>query len=340
MGMTSKQIAELAGVSRGTVDRALHRRGGVKPEVQQRIEALARQYGYRPGRAGKALVMQQALKVGLALNAAGNPFFDEVNRGIRAALEDYSDFPIELCRREARGYDVATQLRHIGELDKEGIAGLVVTPINHPEVAGLLNRLADTGRPVVALNSDLDGCRRLAYVGCNYESSGRTAAQLLGLLTGGKGRVLVVTGSIRVMGHNQRVTGFSRVLRTDFPGMDIVDVAETNDDDARAAREVAAAMTAHPDIDVLYFCAGGIAGGVEAAHATAQGRRLTIVGSDLTPDTRRLLETGRMQASIGQQPYEQGYNAMKTLLSRLLFRQEPAAERLYTANEIHIKYNI
>lgn len=54
MGITSKQIAELVGVSRGTVDRALHRRGGVKPEIQRRVEMLAREYGYRPDRAGKA----------------------------------------------------------------------------------------------------------------------------------------------------------------------------------------------------------------------------------------------------------------------------------------------
>ena len=42
MGITSQKIAELAGVSRGTVDRALNHRGGVKPQVQRRIEELMR----------------------------------------------------------------------------------------------------------------------------------------------------------------------------------------------------------------------------------------------------------------------------------------------------------
>ena len=45
MGITSQKIAELAGVSRGTVDRALNHRGGVKPQVQRRIEELARLIG-------------------------------------------------------------------------------------------------------------------------------------------------------------------------------------------------------------------------------------------------------------------------------------------------------
>ena len=38
--ITAKQIAELAGVSRGTVDRVLHRRGGGKLEVQEKIESI------------------------------------------------------------------------------------------------------------------------------------------------------------------------------------------------------------------------------------------------------------------------------------------------------------
>lgn len=93
MGITSKQIAELVGVSRGTVDRALHRRGGVKPEIQRRVEMLAREYGYRPDRAGKALVTREPLRVGVILNSKGNPFYEEVRRGLTEALGAFSDFP-------------------------------------------------------------------------------------------------------------------------------------------------------------------------------------------------------------------------------------------------------
>lgn len=57
MAVTLKQIAELAGVSRGTVDRALYNRGRVKPEVAERIRKIADDLGYQPNRAGKALAM-------------------------------------------------------------------------------------------------------------------------------------------------------------------------------------------------------------------------------------------------------------------------------------------
>ena len=40
--ITSRQLAEMAGVSRGTVDRVLNHRGGVRPEVQRLVDRLAR----------------------------------------------------------------------------------------------------------------------------------------------------------------------------------------------------------------------------------------------------------------------------------------------------------
>ena len=48
MAVTLQQIAEAAGVSRGTVDRALNNRGRIRPEVEERIKRIAREMGYQP----------------------------------------------------------------------------------------------------------------------------------------------------------------------------------------------------------------------------------------------------------------------------------------------------
>ena len=52
---TIKQISELSGVSRGTVDRVLNGRGHVSPEKERLVRSIAEQVGYKPNRAGKAL---------------------------------------------------------------------------------------------------------------------------------------------------------------------------------------------------------------------------------------------------------------------------------------------
>ena len=56
--VTIKQIADLCGVSRGTVDRVLNNRGNVKPEKRELILEMAKKLHYRPNPAGKALAAQ------------------------------------------------------------------------------------------------------------------------------------------------------------------------------------------------------------------------------------------------------------------------------------------
>ena len=68
MAVTAQQIADLAGVSRGTVDRALHNRGRVNPEVKEKIQKIALELRYKPNLIGQALVRsKQDFKLGVIL---------------------------------------------------------------------------------------------------------------------------------------------------------------------------------------------------------------------------------------------------------------------------------
>ena len=86
MGVTIRQIAEAAGVSRGTVDRALNNRGRIRPEVAERIRAIAAEMGYKPNQLGRALSMSRNnIKIGVILQGAETPFMKEVLKGIQEA---------------------------------------------------------------------------------------------------------------------------------------------------------------------------------------------------------------------------------------------------------------
>ena len=99
MAATIKDIAAAAGVSRGTVDRVLHGRGDVSAAVRDRVLRLAEELNYRPNRAALGLAaLKKPVRIGLLLPSEGNPFFDEVIRGARAA----SAPPPWTCRRSGR----------------------------------------------------------------------------------------------------------------------------------------------------------------------------------------------------------------------------------------------
>ena len=46
--ISTTKIAEICGVSQGTVDRALNNRAGINKNTKEKILSVAKEYGYRP----------------------------------------------------------------------------------------------------------------------------------------------------------------------------------------------------------------------------------------------------------------------------------------------------
>ena len=114
MAVTAQQIAELAGVSRGTVDRALHNRGRVNPEVAAKIHKIAAELGYKPNLIGQALVKsRREFKLGAILQSTETPTMQIVRAGVQRAAEELAASGVELIMRENRGLDTEMVLEHI-----------------------------------------------------------------------------------------------------------------------------------------------------------------------------------------------------------------------------------
>ena len=125
MAVPEQQIAEPAGGSRGTVDRALHNRGRVSPEVAARRQKIAEELGYRPNSIGQALVRaRQDIRLGAILQSAETPTMQDVAAGARQAAEELRDSGLEVELREVQGRDTAKVLRRIDELLDWGAGGL------------------------------------------------------------------------------------------------------------------------------------------------------------------------------------------------------------------------
>ena len=82
---TIKEIASLAGVSRGTVDRVLNHRGAVSPQTEQKIWEIVQALDYKPNKAGIVLAAQKKnLKLGVVLLGLATPFYDDILIGVRS----------------------------------------------------------------------------------------------------------------------------------------------------------------------------------------------------------------------------------------------------------------
>ncbi len=341
MSLSIKQIAELAGVSRGTVDRAINGREGINPEIKAKILAIAAEAGYRTNRAGKMLgIRKKPFKIGIQMPAVGNDFFVDVQAGLGAAAVELADYGLELMIRTMKGYSVEKQIAQIRDLVAEGIHALAFVPIDHPDISSLLNELSEREIPVMTINTDITVGPRLGYIGNDYFHSGTIAAGLMGLIAGKRPlKTLILTGSTRILGHNQRIAGFEQTVKQNYPEIGILDVEENQDDDNKSYQLVKAALTRWPEMDALYLTAAGVAGACQALQDHAGERRITLICFDQTKSAAPFQKSGLITASIGQEPFQQGYLAIKLLFEYLLDGTKPPPRTL-TRNEIFIREHL
>lgn len=250
---TIKEIAALAGVSRGTVDRVLNDRGAVNPETAEKIRKIAKELDYKPNRAGLVLAAQKKrLKLGVILFSTGNPFFQDVLAGINEKAEELAGYNCTVITKQI-SFGVEAQLQAVKELLAEEVNGIAMTPYNDERIRDCINTLYEQGIPVVTLNTDIENSRRIAYVGSNYTRSGATAAGLLQLMTSGTVNVGIVTGSSNILCHTERIAGFLKTLEPFSDRIRVVDTVEIHDDEVESYEKTTTLLSKHPEINALFF---------------------------------------------------------------------------------------
>lgn len=336
---TLKEIAELAGVSRGTVDRVLNHRGSVNEKTAEKVLHIAQSLNYQPNRAGTALAAQKKkYKIGVIVFGRSNPFFDALMCGVRAKSDELQSYGITTVSRRV-DFDVQSQLDAIDELAAEGIHGLVLAPYNDPAIRTRIDALAAAHIPVVTVNTDIDGSLRLAYVGSDYYQGGCIAAGLFALSAAAQPLSLgIITGSDSVLCHTERIRGLRTTLAQSYPHIKITDIAQNHDDEIESYTVTRQLLDAHPDINALFFTAAGIYGGCKAV--TESGRSPLCITFDEVPTTLSLLRSGTIRASISQQPYQQGYRSLDILFEYLTSGIRPEHELQYVDHSIIIRENI
>ena len=337
---TIKEIADLAGVSRGTVDRVLNKRGSVNPQTAEKILEIAQALDYKPNRAGLVLAAQKKnLKLGVILFGEGNPFFDDVIAGIRHKEEELACYNCSVIIKRV-AVDTDDQIRAIDELLREGVNGIAISPTNDKRLATKVDEIHELGIPVVALNTDIKNCKRLAFVGSNYYQSGATAAGLMRLMAKNEAVYIgIVAGSSEVLCHTERIAGFKHAIEK-CEHINIVETIMNLDDDFVSYDMTSQLLKEHPEINALFFAAGGVYGGCRSVLAQDRAKDMTIITFDQVETTKEMIMKDVISATICQEPFVQGSKPLDILFTYLATGELPEQEYNYTAVDIRIKENL
>ncbi|HHY24978.1 MAG TPA: LacI family transcriptional regulator [Clostridiaceae bacterium] len=92
MSVTTGEIAKICGVSRGTVDRALHGRPGISPETRKKIIETAQKLGYRTNFVARSLVKGETKTLGVVAFDLYNRFFAQMVNAIEFRARELGYF--------------------------------------------------------------------------------------------------------------------------------------------------------------------------------------------------------------------------------------------------------
>ncbi|WP_237154035.1 LacI family DNA-binding transcriptional regulator [Oryzibacter oryziterrae] len=338
--LSLRDVAREAGVSTATVDRVLHDRPGVRKETIRRVRETIERIGFHPNAAAAELARGQSHHFCFVLPRNLNFFMTELMENIEKMR---SSLGARRVRTEIVKTDVFDPDALVETLD--GLAGrcdgVAVVALDHPKVRDAIDRLVAQDTIVVTLVSDAPTSRRTRYVGIDNVAAGRTSGTLLGRFVGRRteGKVAVVVGSLSLRDHVERLFGISQVISGDFPKLQMLPAVEGRDNDDLNYELTRKLLAEHPDLVGLYNIGAGTAGIGNALSESGRASEVVFVAHDVTPQTRRFLEDGVVDAVISQNPGHEARSAIRVLMA-LRRNESIIAEQEQIGVDIVIKDNL
>ncbi len=333
MRVTIKQIAEIAGVARSTVDKVLNDRPGVSDEVRERVRRIADELGYEANIIGKALAFQNK-PLTIAVVMPDIEFTRAARTGMEKAWQEYKAFGIRIEYYLTKDFDVAQQISTLEYLMQHQVAGIILRPADENELQDAVRKVVEQKIPVVTFNSDLNGSGRLCFVGQDLLKAGRVAGNLMAKLLNRKGKVAILTGSTTLSALELRQKGFTALLAERFPAVEIVEVVETQENTILTFQKTMDLLRRRPDLNGLYITGGPIAEVGKAVKLMGLAGQLKVVCFDLYPEVIDLLKEDVVDFTIGQDPVAQGYLPVQILFEYLFNNKKPETDFVPTTVEI------
>lgn len=328
MAVTIQKIAELSGVSRGTVDRVLHGRPNVNPMVREKVLRAAKQLGYHPPAPAKSGAAKHAAI--LIPQWTDGHFNRQIVSGIRRALRYIADPSFVLTEQPLRTMTMQELLRAMDEQIRSGVDGLIIRAENTPEVRAAIEQAVQQGVTVITYDADVPHSGRLCHAGQDLVRAGAIAAGVMARLIRPPEHVLIVTGNLRMEAHKGRVDGFCRRLLELGFSEDAYRVIETNEMPELTGELVAQALQADSRLHAVYMACQPLSGCIAGIRKARRTTRPHIVCNDLTPTAKRYLREGTVDFVIGQSFSQESFHAVLAMYQMLLRGVKPKRELYYT----------
>ena len=233
-------------------------------------------------------------------------FWTIARRGVEKADAELADVETEF--RLTSDGTAAEQQRIVDDLLTRGVDGIAISPVDPQNQTALIDGAAKRAL-VFTQDSDAPQTQRTCYIGTDNLAAGRQAGQLIREAIPDGGSIMLFVGKLDARNAQERVQGIREALAGST--IRIIDVRTDDVDDVRAKANAADTLVRYPDINGLVglWSYNGPAI-LNAVREAGKVGRVRIVAFDEADETLAGIREGAIHATVVQQPYEFGYQAI------------------------------
>jgi LacI family transcriptional regulator len=311
------QIAELAGVSIGTVDRALHGRPGINDETRQRVLDIAKKIGYRPNLAARSLSTGRRIRIGICVPQEIRYFYNEMWEGIHDEVRRYADRGVDFLLHPVPelGKGERPAFRKLAESEVQGI---VVTPGNPEAMTPLIDAAEENDVRVVCVSTDAPASQRSCIVCVEPRLNGLIAGELMSKFAPSGSKVAILTGMLKTVDHREKAEGFTRGFLQFCHDGSVVATIEGHEDPEESFDKTRKLLKRVPDLAGIYVNTVNCLPVCRALSAARRAGHVRLIATDLFREMVPYFGNGTIDASMHQRPYRQGQLAVRSLAEHLL----------------------
>lgn len=341
--MTISDIAILAKVSTGTVDRVIHNRGGVSKKTQKIINDIIKKNNFKINSVASALAKTKEYKIATLMPTFDNDdmFWESPFLGVEKASSEIKVFGFRTINYSYSQTDFKTYLDSFNKLIEDKPNGIILVPAFNDKTKEIFKKLDESKIPYFFININLRGHQNLSFIGQHSFKSGYLAAKLLHTCLGKNPQLLTIRMASHLKNETivDRIKGFDEYfLRNQEESTSLNIIFKSIDDKELIRRKLNNTLKSNPKIKGVFVPSGRvglISNSIEKNNLTD----LKVIGYDTTLYNVRCLKKDKITFLISQKSFNQGYDSV-IYMSEFLLKNITPKKKLYSPIEIVSKENI
>jgi ribose transport system substrate-binding protein len=237
--------------------------------------------------------------------------------------------------------DREQQIQVVEGFAAQGVSGIVLAPLDNRALVRPVADARRAGVPTVIIDSGLESDEIVSFVATDNYKGGTLAADRMGQLLGGKGKVIMLRYAEGSASTTEREQGFLDQIKKNFPEIELISTdqyAQATRDTAKRASENLLNRFGDQVQGIFTPNESSTMGMLLALEDIGKAGKVSFVGFDVSQKFIEALNAGQLHGIVVQNPFIMGYLGVKTMVDNLLGR--PVEKKIDTGVMMVTKENM